>query len=203
MKRIVLVLFCINCLNNICIGQQRILINKNGKAIQIDAFLIEWKAEDADTLLGNYPVIWDAYNTPQGLGGYFRYSSSNTCVLKSITLYPEKQSIHKPLTIACDTFPNNSSFYAIDSSSDNTINLITIEWLIPWDSISLDSYGEYEIELSFNGSCTQSSKPIYLSGKYLQEQKNTIFTPKIKIQIASILILLILFFRLRAKAKAK
>ncbi len=182
-------------------GQERYCIDRDGKVIQVDGFLIEWNSENSDTLAGALPVIWDAINTPQGIAGYIRYSGNDSCLLKTVKIYPDMHKMHLSITMLFDTTSSASGFYAFEKSQGDTSFSIISEWLIPWDTISVDSLNNYDIGFVATDNCGNSIKPLILYGKRPGEAKNRIFTTKVNVQIISILILLLLFLRLRARAR--
>ena len=183
--------------------QLQFMVEKNGRSIQVDAFLLEWHEQDADTLSqGDFSFIWDAVNTPEGLAGYIWYKHQDTCSLSSLKIYPRLSSMDRCMTIILDTAVAESPFYAIEKSIKEADASITAEWLIPWDSMSIDNNGQYCVGLVAASSCKDTLKPITLSGKYTGELRaGSKKTNRITLQLISIAVLLAVFLMLRARAK--
>lgn len=183
--------------------QQRLTVDRDGRDIRIDAFLLEWKEEDSKKIeQGVFSFTWDAINTPQGLAGYIWYEYSDTCFKTEINLHTQTDNSNRGMTIIMDTAISEPAFYAIDKEAKDSVNCITTEWLIPWDSMSISPEGQFEIKLTAFNSCKDTLKPVILSGQYLIKKggrKN--YSKRIVIQIISIAILLALFIMLKGRAK--
>lgn len=183
--------------------QLRFAVDKTGRSIQVDAFLLEWNEEDSDTInQGVFSFIWDAVNTPEGLAGYIWYKHKDTCSLSSFKMYPQVSSMDRYMTMVMDTGVAEPGFYAIEKSIKEGITSVTAEWLIPWDSIPIDDEGQYSVGLTATSSCEDTLKPITLSGKHTIEQgESSNLTTRITLQVISIAVLLAIFLMLRARAK--
>ena len=183
--------------------QLQLAVDKTGRSIQVDAFLLEWNEEDSDTInQGLFSLIWDAVNTPEGLAGYFLYTYKDTCTLSSFIIYPQTSALDRYMTMVMDTTVPEPSFYAIEKSINEGDTSITAEWLIPWNKISIDSDGNYNVDFRATSSCKDTLKPITLSGKHTIEQgESGNMTTRITLQVISIVVLLAVFLILRAKAK--
>lgn len=183
--------------------QQRFTVDRTGRAIQVDAFLLEWKEDDSKKLeQGAFSFTWDAVNTPQGLAGYIWYEYSDTCLITAVNIYTQPGNPDRYMKMIMDTALFEPEFYALDKSARDSVTSITVEWLIPWDSIPISPDGRYEIKLTAYNSCKDTLKPFTLSGQYLIKKsggKN--YSLRIVIQVISIAILLALFIMLKARAK--
>ena len=182
---------------------QRFSIDKTGRSIQVDAFLIEWSEEDSDTLDGGvFSFVWDAVNTPEGVAGYIWYILKDTCSLTVLRFYPQIHSKNKYMTIVMGAAASKPTFYAVEKSLKDDDTSVTAEWLIPWDSISIDSDGQYEITLAAFNSCDDAQKSVILSGKHHIEQSGSgKMTRRITFQVISIAVLLAIFLVLRSRAR--
>lgn len=183
--------------------QLRFAVDKTGRSIQVDAFLLEWNEEDSDTInQGVFLFTWDAVNTPEGLAGYIWYKHKDTCSLSSFEIYPRISSMDRCMTMVMDTAVAESGFYAIEKSIKESITSVTAEWLIPWDSIPIDDDGQYRVDFIATSSCKDTLKPITLSGEHTIEQgESSNMTTRITLQVISIVVLLAVFLMLRARAK--
>ncbi len=100
-----------------------------------------------------------------------------------------------------DTTGPADDYYSFEQSHEGADPSSITEWLIPWDSIFIDSSDHYEVGIVASDNCGKTCNPLVLSGKRSNETKNGIFTRKVNMQIITIVILLFLFLRLRARAK--
>ena len=106
------------------------------------------------------------------------------------------------MTMVMDTAVTGPEFYAIEKSIKEGITSVTAEWLIPWDSMSIDDDGQYSVGLTATNSCEDTLKPITLSGEHTIEQSESCnMTTRITLQVISIAVLLAVFLMLRARAK--
>lgn len=183
--------------------QQGFTVDRTGRAIQVDAFLLEWKEDDSKKFeQGAFSFTWDAVNTPQGLAGYIWYEYSDTCFITTVDFYTQTGNPDRYMKMIMDTAVSEPEFYALDKSARDSVTSITAEWLIPWDSIPISPDGLFEIKLTAYNSCKDTLKPFTLSGQYLIKKsggKN--YSLRIVMQVISIAVLLALFIMLKARAK--
>ena len=182
--------------------QQRFTVDRTGREIQVDAFLLEWKEDDSKKLeQGAFSFTWDAVNTPQGLAGYIWYEYGDACFITEVNFYTQTGYPDRYMKMTIDTAMSESAFYAIDKSIKDSVTSITTEWLIPWDSMSVTSDGQYEIKLAAYSSCKDTLNPVALSGQYLIKKRGgKNYSQRIVMQVISIGILLALFIMLKSRA---
>lgn len=183
------------------VTQQQFTINRDGQPIQVDAALIEWQEVEADTFEGTFPFVWDAMNTPQGLAGYIIYTYKDSCSKISANMYPQMKSMNKFMTMNIDSTVSTLGFYAVEKSAKNGDTTVVTEWLIPWDSVSIDASGQYEIGLTGYTQCGDTLNPLILSGRHIIEEGDRVITRGIIWQFITIAILLAVFLILRSRAK--
>ena len=184
-------------------AQQNLTVDRIGREIQVDAFLLEWKEEDSKKLEQDaFIFTWDAINTPQGLAGYIWYEYTDTCYISTVHFNTQTDSPERYMKMIIDTAVSELEFYAFDKSVKDSVTSITTEWLIPWDSMPVTADGQYEIKLTAYTSCKDTLNPVTLTGQYLikkRGRKN--YSQRIVIQVISIAILLALFIMLKSRAK--
>lgn len=178
---------------------QQFTIERFGRKIEANGFLMEWQKENANQYTGNNSFLWDAINTAKGVAGYFTFRSDDSCFTKKVRIYNKKQFSNQYMEIVIDNNFTEQDFYAFDKHADG--KSITAEWLIPWDSISFDTSGQYKIGIAVYNSCIDSADSLLFSGEYFTKGNEPFKISKIAVQVAIILILMILFLRLRVKAK--
>ena len=183
--------------------QQRLTVDRTGREIQVDAFLLEWKEEDSKKFeQGAFTFTWDAINTPQGLAGYIWYEYSDTCYITTVHFHTQTDFPDRHMKLIIDTAISEQAFYALDKSVKDSATSVTAEWLIPWDSMSVTAEGQYEIKLTAYSSCKDTIKPFTLSGQYLIKKRGgKNYSQRIVMQVISIAILLALFIMLKSRAK--
>ena len=184
-------------------SQQCLLVDRAGRAIQVDAFLLEWKEEDSKKFeQGAFVFTWDAINTPQGLAGYIWYEYSDTCFMSAVNFLVQTGNPDTHMKMILDTAMSGPEFYALDKSVKGSATSVTAEWLIPWDSISVNPEGRYEIDLAVYNSCNDTLKHVTLSGHHLiKKSSGKNYSRRIVMQVISIAILLALFIMLKSRAK--
>jgi hypothetical protein len=144
-------------------------ISRYGRKIQLDGFLMDWVEKNRHTWNGSTVWSWDAINTAEGVAGYFHASSAAVCSSWTFQVDANRHGIREMVTsYAKDT---GASFYRVNSSSDGNNRTITMEWLLPWDAVAIDSNGTYAITLAGNSICGDSLEPILLTGKVVKSQK--------------------------------
>lgn len=136
-------------------------VDRYGRRIQLDGFLLEWNAQSAYTWK-NEERLWfvDAIATPEGLSGYIRSDSSVSC--SSWTFSFRQSSGEEPVLLKIP--PIESSIYKADRKLFDSLGVVTIEWAIPWDSIVLDSTGSYRLFLTGKSACGDSLSVLKISG---------------------------------------
>ncbi len=110
-------------------------IERKGKDIQLDGFLIEWQQKNARQLPGasmeGPAVKWDASLTPSGIAGYFRTPFSNdSCEQVYMELiYPDSAG-YDTLALRFDTTATNP-YYVTHRTKIGSTRAVITEWLIP------------------------------------------------------------------------
>lgn len=181
-------------------AQQQVTIDRYGRNIQVDGYLMEWHERDVDTCQGTVSFMWDVINTSIGLAGYIRYRYDDSCSKIGIQVYPQMGSMHRFRTMDVDTHSVEQFLYAVDKSGDNGDTTVIAEWLLPWEQVTLDPMGRYEIGLVSFNSCEDTAPPIILTGSNVADE-GKIVTNKIIVQIIIILILFISFIVLKTRAR--
>lgn len=138
-----------------------IIVNRFGRGIQLDGFLLEWNAQSAYTWK-NKDRLWyvDAIATNEGLAGYIRSESTMSC--SSWTFSFKQVSNKEPIELKIPS--SESSIYKIDRKLFNSQRIVSFEWLIPWRLIDLDSTGDYRLFLTGKSDCGDSLSQLQISG---------------------------------------
>jgi hypothetical protein len=164
-------------------------VNKSGRMVQLDGFLLEWNRDSAKALTGNSCWMWDAINTREGLTGYFKTSNRPECNRWTFKFVPGKE------VAVLSTLPDvgQSLCKVIQSDADSSISA---EWIIPWDRIAIDQSGAYRIEFTASDTCGDTLEPIIFKGhKVLGNKKNSYGNIYIFAEMAAALFLFFLLLR--------
>jgi len=171
-------------------------IDRYGRRIQVDGFLMEWSEKTAKTWENRIKWYWDAVNTPEGLAGYLRTSEADFCPSWDFSIDPHGSSSPQYLKWPADT--SMKAIYRADTTSGKGSKELIIEWVVPWDSLQVDSSGTYVIELNGNSGCGDSLSPMLLTGT--KEKPPSVFTRKVVTQIVLIVLLLVIYLAVRVRA---
>ena len=176
-------------------------VNTQGRSIQLDAFLIEWNTKSVKKINSKIPVFWDAINTSQGIAGYFRFPVNDSCKKTAIDIFPSLNKVKPSFSIQLDSIPSTKNYYAVEKIDNQEGKSIISEWIIPWDSIPVDSTGKYEIVFFTHNTCEDTLQPIILKGVKPDKLNAIQYSKQIVIQIASIAVLLVLFIILKKRIR--
>jgi hypothetical protein len=178
-------------------SQQSIEIDRYGKRIQIDGFLVEWSEKYCKKWDSSGKWLWDVVNTPEGISGYIRSKTAVPCSSWNITL--ESPGSRKPFTI--DANPGSTaqnSFFRIDQELYKETQKLVIEWVIPWDEADVDTLGRYALDIRLNNRCRDTAiSSIMITGNKKPPEK--IITNKVIVQGSIIAILLSVYIYIRTK----
>jgi hypothetical protein len=133
-------------------------ISRCGRRIQLDGFLIDWKEKNRRTWSGSDNWYWDALNTPEGVAGYF---CNEAVRCSSWTFHADARRPCAMKVPDTDTGKTKNSFFCANLTSGFTL---TVEWVIPWDSMAVDSGGTYAIHVTGNSTCGDTLQPLLITG---------------------------------------
>ncbi len=178
-------------------ADQSITVDRYGRRIQLDSFLMEWNAKTAQIMKDNNNREWhfDAINTPEGLAGYFRSDSAAPC--SSWTFILDPHSDVKTIQLKIPTEGNE--FYKYDKKLYDSLKVIALEWLIPWEQIGYDSTGAYAFLLTGVSECGDSLPSLLITGT--KTEKKAMFSAALIIRAVLILLLIILYVVLNIKLR--
>lgn len=193
-----LFLFAICLIQLIYAQPQKVEIGQNGRRIQLDGFLLEWNEQSAKKIGRIDSSFWDAINTPEGIAGYFRFTKRKECFPVKIHIYKKISDIYRYVEITTDS---EATWYKVfeDTNKDTIESTTIIEYVIPWDSLRLDSLGRYEVGISGFSHCNDIQSPIILSGKRYTNQ--SIMTPRLISQLIIVGLLLVLYMWFQARVR--
>ncbi len=141
-------------------------VTKSGRRVQLDGFLIEWKLDSAKSMGAASLWKWDALGTKEGLTGYF----SGPCAAGADWTFSFLLHHLSPYSVLKLSFSPDAaqSFFRISQPGGGSDSITTAEWVIPWDSISLDSSGTYQVGIFGYNTHGDTLQPMILSGHVFQ-----------------------------------
>ncbi|MGA3051189.1 MAG: hypothetical protein ABSE00_04630 [Chitinispirillaceae bacterium] len=135
---------------------------RSGRSIQLDGFLIDWQEKTRHQWAGSATWFWDAAATPEGVAGYF---TNQWASCSSWTMYVVVRGLSRPSWEMKASKGNaHSDWYRTRFIYHDGVNAITLEWLIPWDSLAVDSCGAYAIHIAGYSDCGDSLASLHLTG---------------------------------------
>lgn len=172
-------------------------ITRSGRKIQLDGFLMDWIEKNRQVWNGSAIWSWDAINTPEGVAGYFRANGAPACSLWIFDV-SDYNGLHKMVASAAkDT---ETPFYCVNHQQGNPPSL-TVEWVVPWDSVAIDGNGNYAIKIAGKSACTDSLEPILLTGKAPSAHN---YLPKhFAVRLVFIIALLVVFAAIQIRIRKK
>ena len=175
-------------------------VDRYGRSIQLDGFLLDWKKTDAMHLSADSCWLWDIINTKEGLSGYFKSGRQLTCKMWNFKFLPRQLSPYNVLLFRSDSVAAHS-FYRVSHADDSLHDTIVCEWVIPWSSVYRDTAGKYQVGLFVYDGCGDSLCPVILTGRYPAIRTvswGNVYTKSI---ILGILLLGLIVFQKKVRAK--
>jgi len=142
-------------------------ISSAGRRIQLDGFLLEWNKADAKPWGKGGMWLWDAINTKEGLTGYIQSARQLHCGEWNFTFLPRRLSSYSTMKLSTASSAPQTFFRTSQPGATPDSALIA-EWIVPWDSISVDSSGEYQIGLTGADSCGDTLDAMIFTGHILR-----------------------------------
>ncbi|HUI92327.1 MAG TPA: hypothetical protein VLX68_08780 [Chitinivibrionales bacterium] len=148
---------------------QVVPVERTGRTIQLDGFLLEWNKADARPLAPGSAWQFDACNTREGLTGYFTLSNDIPCPAWRFRFLNHRLSPYAFMDLQSRS-DSSETFYRLSSPAGTSKKGTTAEWLIPWDSIWHDTSGAYQVGLFAFDTCGDTMQPIIFTG-HVYKQK--------------------------------
>jgi hypothetical protein len=140
----------------------------DGRQIQLDGFLFEWKKADSTPLGsaggGTSLWSWGVINTREGLTGYFKAERGvRNSFAWQFRFLPRRLSPYSSMVLSMADDAGHR-FYKVNREEGDRPS---VEWIIPWDSIGHDSSGAYQVGLfgCDTSGGGDSLQPVIITGK--------------------------------------
>jgi hypothetical protein len=177
-------------------------VQKNGKRIQRDGFLLEWPVSEAVVLDGPGNVRMNAVNTPEGLAGFVSYITDTIKTSQKLAFYPRAGVWTHPIEV---TIGNDSTEpagpFSVERVRTDTSEYVNIEWILAWDWIKPDSTGIYSVGLSVLPDSGADAATCVIKGKYIVPSSSQAKPAGLRNQVILVVCLLGIYIYLRARAK--
>ena len=177
-------------------------VERDGRAIQLDGFLLEWKKADARPLSQGSFWYYDACNTREGLTGYFTTASDSLCSPWKFRFLHHRLSSYVYMELQTRT-DSSKPFYRISSGEGSAEKGLVAEWLIPWDSIWHDSSGVYQVGLFAFDTCGDTLQPVIFTGHVYRQKAPAWGGVYAKGILLGVLMIMLFILQKRARAKLR
>jgi len=184
---------------SICAEVKLHSVDRYGRSIQLDGFLLDWKKTDAIALSADSGWFWDVINTKEGLTGYFKSVKKLTCKKWNFKFLPRQLSPYHALLFRTDSVAEQS-LYRVSHADDPLHDTIVCEWVIPWSSVYRDTAGKYQVGLFVCNECGDSLCPVIITGRYPAVQTESWGNVYLKSMILGMLLIGLFVFQKRVRA---
>lgn len=177
-------------------------VERTGRTIQLDGFLLEWNKAGARPLAPGSVWLHDVCNTREGLTGYFLLSNDIRCPSWKFRFLNHRLSpyVFMELQTRSDSL---KTFYRISSPAGSSKKGLTAEWLVPWDSIAHDSSGAYQVGLFAFDTCGDTLTPVIFSGHVYRQKASVWGGVYAKGILLGVLMLMLYSLQKRARVKKR
>jgi|WetSurMetagenome_2_1015567.scaffolds.fasta_scaffold16751_4 hypothetical protein len=175
-------------------------ISTSGRRIQLDGFLLDWVEKGRHVWKNSHGWVWDAVNTPEGLAGYFH---CGMVACSSWTFYADLHRFKtRPWNMALgDSSQSGDAGFKAARTARDTMFSITFEWIIPWDSLALDSSGAYAVHIAAESGCADTLDPFLIVGR--MGTAVSALPPRFTQRVVLIVVLLAVFIALQLAMRKK
>jgi hypothetical protein len=171
-----------------------ITISQQGKKIQLDGFLLEWKSENAHTFAGDGRLLWDAVNTTEGLAGYVKMVMTDSCRPVALVICADTASC-ADISLRKDSMQTAGAvMYAAAGDSLSK----TVEFIVPWNEHGPDTI---QVMLTAVSECGDTIGKVACKTKTIIQRKTTIMTATLKFQLVFIAVLIIAYLVLMSRIR--
>ncbi len=172
-------------------------VKDNGRRIQLDGFLLEWKPSLAKPFGNNIEFVCDAFKTPEGLSGYCKSKNPVSCGDWTISVSNElnREEIVK---IRClrSGISEKSSYYQYDYERFVSSGQLVTEWVIPWEKLTDNTNDTFKLKFTTINACGDTLPVLSLTGKMKSSEKKNIWSGT-AFRAGVIAVLTIVFIALR------
>lgn len=175
-------------------------INRSGRKIQLDGFLMDWMEKNRQSWSGSTLWSWDAVNTADGIAGYFHAGGAPACSSWNFKVDAGRHG-HCEM-VASSAKDTETAVYCVNRApQQRNLQSITVEWLLQWDSVAVDSSGTYAINIAGNSACGDSLESMLFTGK--KPSKTGLLPKNFTLKLIAIILLFVVFFSMQIRIRKK
>jgi hypothetical protein len=173
MYRLKIVTLLVLCILQSIISQVVYDVKDNGRRIQLDGFLFEWKPSLAKSFGDNIEFVCDAFKTPEGLSGYCKSKNPVSCGDWTITVSNELNS-EEIVKIRClrSGIGEKNSYYQYDHERFVSSGQLIAEWVIPWEKLIGNTSDTFKLKFATVNVCSDTLPVLSLTGRMNSEKKS-------------------------------
>ncbi|NLD94013.1 MAG: hypothetical protein GX639_15250 [Fibrobacter sp.] len=152
-------------------------VKDNGRRIQLDGFLLEWKPSLAKPFGNNIEFVCDAFKTPEGLSGYCKSKNPVSCGDWTISVSNElnREEIVK---IRClrSGISEKSSYYQYDYERFVSSGQLVVEWVIPWEKLTNNNKDTFNLKFTTINACGDTLPALSLTGRMNSSETKNVWS---------------------------
>lgn len=146
-------------------------VASDGRKIQLDGFLLEWKAGASKPFGMNAQWGCDAIKTTEGLSGYCKSLTPLSCGEWKFLFSCGTSNIEADFRRSNDTINNRYCQY--DRETFISSGKLVAEWVIPWNRLETDENCIYTLDILVTSSCGDTLPVLSIRGnKQLKKTEN-------------------------------
>jgi len=178
-------------------------VASDGRRIQLDGFLLEWKSDASRPFGKSGEWGCDAVKTVEGLSGYCKSKVPLSCENWKFVFLSGKsddKKIEMYFNSASDTI--KSPYYQYDRELYVSSGKLVTEWVIPWSLLETDSSGFYKLDIKVVNSCGDSLPVLTIRGnKILSDTKSSWSGTAIRALLIAILTMVFILMRRKLRKR--
>jgi len=111
-------------------------VDRRGRRVQVDGFLLEWSAKDAREWAEGW--AWDAVITPDGVSGYVESRGAPACGSGWSFGIAAESGAEMGIDVPGEPGRAAPGNIAFDRGAFDNEGTYTIEWLVTWDALGVE-----------------------------------------------------------------
>jgi hypothetical protein len=144
---------------------------------------------------------WDAMSTPAGLAGYIRFISCDSCAAWQFRFYPRIGAWQKYFEMRTDSSGSRGPQFAVDIAHAGGAGTVSLEWVLPWDSLAVDSLGRYAVGVYGYNKCGDTLAGNILIGVHSKKSNKAGTWSGVTNQAILIVVLIALYAIVRGRSR--
>jgi len=178
-------------------------VASDGRRIQLDGFLLEWKTDAAKPFgkIGEWGC--DAIKTVEGLSGYCKSRQQLSCADWTVVFTDRNSRIEiVKMRFTHDSDAVTNACYQYDRELFVSSGKLVSEWVIPWDRLSVNNSNNYTMDIQVVSSCGDTLPLLAITGNKNLGKTKSVWSGTATRAVA-IAVLTILFVIMRRKLRKR